>query len=657
VTIARNANHSNNYFSSKNNFSNVIYVIVAFVTGIIPAIIVKLFLPFPFFGFGYMLPALIFQPALRIIKHGYIMLECRWPEIILTAIACNIANCDPCSLNWTLAFVLSSMYSIGLYFLAKELTGKRSIAIIASSVGVFLNIGSHYRTLFFDQFISNPRSNTILYGFLPFILAYVNSELSSKNYKFRDAFISMILITSCFISMYVVLDSDLFRPENFGLPLGYRQYVIKPIIMPLIPLVGIFLSYMLKNKFSREQTLKIFMIMWFFEIFHREESLLFIATILIFVVLKVFLATSIPVSFVISRKKYLLQLNFVVIRILLAFLAIILVFQWFGIISVAHFIAFSSLLYPSLSISAGVQVFKNKCYWFLNANSPLIISLLLIGSSRMFVSNKREHLLTLSMFTITLFIYFLPDYWTYREYKQFSPFMAIIIANAFYDPFYKIVTTRVLIKRPQINTKLMFKRVFPIFCMYILLLPSLILPLYSRFSYTPPGSNIHSLIAEYEYITAMWIRENFPENTKIISDFMTMVLITPLADKIWLIDKKMAVELLNYREKQLLLQIKYGIFLANDSKTAYENILTVANYTPWFEQYYLKQTGLSGNTSTILIVISARTVKWLEQESLKEVRYPQYQDVDFKYLKIFLDDRYFTLVFKIDRKIYVFLVK
>jgi hypothetical protein len=259
------------------------------------------------------------------------------------------------------------------------------------------------------------------------------------------------------------------------------------------------------------------------------------------------------------------------------------------------------------------------------------------------------------MFSLTLLVYFFPDRYTLRAYKELSPFMALVIANSVYH------IGRLAVKASDYFSRRHIKRLPPVLSpiylglTLILVIPSLVFPVYNRFSFKPPGSQYYSLMADYEYEIAEWLEDHVAENVTIISDYRTMATITPLANKIWTTDKAMNVQDLTEEDQKKITHIKEHIFLAPNPQTAYYATRNLTIRIPWFETDFIEATRLA--PSKLIIILSTRTEKWLEQDGIGDINFPQYGGLNSKYLQNFYDKRYFRLIKNIDDEIYTFEVQ
>ena len=117
-------------------------------------------------------------------------------------------------------------------------------------------------------------------------------------------------------------------------------------------------------------------------------------------------------------------------------------------------------------------------------------------------------------------------------------------------------------------------------------------PLVSKFNLFPP-----SRMTEYEYKTAVWLRENTRETDLIVSDYWTMMLLNPISNKIWLTDRQFMASSLGPESQNLLNQFKNRVFGANNSLEAnqvLQNITDqISDEIDWTEKYYMDYIGLT----------------------------------------------------------------
>ena len=211
---------------------------------------------------------------------------------------------------------------------------------------------------------------------------------------------------------------------------------------------------------------------------------------------------------------------------------------------------------------------------------------------------------------------------------------------------------RVLIAMNKNNKRLISYKILIIVVIVAFLLPSLINPVIVKFEKFP-GSKM----MDYEYTTALWLRYHTRETDLIISDYWTMMLLNPISNHIWITDKKMFASDLDPEYIPILNRLRNEVFKASSSREAYEALLNLSKIIiaeiDWVEQYYINCMNISIDRLGFLIVITPRTVTWIEY-NISDVITPSFSYVNQKYLLIFNDTNYFDLVFFIPQKVYVF---
>jgi hypothetical protein len=103
---------------------------------------------------------------------------------------------------------------------------------------------------------------------------------------------------------------------------------------------------------------------------------------------------------------------------------------------------------------------------------------------------------------------------------------------------------------------------------------------------------------------------------------------------------------LDNKSQELLNIIKNEVFKANSSEEAFHKILTLPKLMHVQDKRYIEYAGIRQDDLTFIIVLSSRTVKWINQQDINDVTEAQYMNVPLEYLKIFTDPKYFKLIYK-----------
>ncbi len=168
-----------------------------------------------------------------------------------------------------------------------------------------------------------------------------------------------------------------------------------------------------------------------------------------------------------------------------------------------------------------------------------------------------------------------------------------------------------------------------------------------------------SVILPYEYSSGIWMKNNAAENTLILSDPQTMVIISSISNE-------RAVPHLTYNSK-----IQNDLFDALNSSTtieAYSNIHTLLKDENMAKLYaiYASESKASQewpkrqqNVSSAVVVIEGRTCYWIKTKRKNEFSKPQefYPMTECEEISnIFFNDTYFTLLHNESDQIYIFKV-
>jgi hypothetical protein len=194
--------------------------------------------------------------------------------------------------------------------------------------------------------------------------------------------------------------------------------------------------------------------------------------------------------------------------------------------------------------------------------------------------------------------------------------------------------------------------------LFVLIVPILIVPFYSRYSYLPNGSQSNSYFSKYDYETATWIKNNTPKNAIILSDYFSMKMYQGLSSRPLLFSGLNSGE--ETPEAQAILKyIKQNILLSPASSDAYYSIssfvknLTDNNWVSWQEKNTLTSLGITLDNPSILVVINPRTSAWLEQQGISDSREPDY-NINQTYLAPFNDTDYFKSVYQLENQVYIY---
>jgi hypothetical protein len=469
-----------------------------------------------------------YQPSLRFIEYGYLQ-HPRVYDFVSLGISSRLLNIDPLSFIWGSSFLIMAVFSFGLYLFSYGISKSKSFAFLTVLIGSFLNM---------NVFRDAPllfKANVFLYIFLPYVLYLSYRNISKKDYRTKDAFLVMLLLSAIAIFYVYLIESSIwsvFVPRGIAYPLEWRSHVWLPTVFvttaPVLLAVG-FLSrfFMKKNSFLADNALLLMFIPFFFLIFQDIESIAFILFVFAFILL----------FLMVKHKKTRLMLY-----IFSAFVLIFILFQRY-VLAIKVLNPISSIVLPAFSSSTDVMPFSLRFHWLFEVNLTLtLVALLVLGIAMSISSKKKEDILVISAFLLALFLYLFPETFAYRFYREVTVMMCIVMAVGIWRVFHALHRFR----KKYITT--IFSALI-----VVLLLPSLIAPVYTRYYQSDMGQ---SILSSFEYSAAQWLRQNTPENTLLVSDFETMESLGTLSNKMLPIDRNYLVEASNTNSIQTLWLIK-----------------------------------------------------------------------------------------------------
>jgi len=196
------------------------------------------------------------------------------------------------------------------------------------------------------------------------------------------------------------------------------------------------------------------------------------------------------------------------------------------------------------------------------------------------------------------------------------------------------------------------------FLIGILILSFLFLRVYQRFTWKPRDANFTSILTGYEHEAIDFIKNNVSSNTRIISDPFTMRLFTSLTNRQWLIEHLMNPIGFSEEGKKTVRIIREKILLAQESRDAFNSIQELKEIVPYDEKNFLERSR-QNLADEFIVVVSGRTAYWLDvmDDIGTTQHFPYSYSVKLKHIRVFLDYRFFDLIFKKNGQIYIFTVK
>jgi hypothetical protein len=424
---------------------------------------------------------------------------------------------------------MTAIFSFGLYFFSYGISNSKSFALLTVFIGSFLNM---------NVFRDAPllfKANVFLYIFLPFLLYLSYKNISKKEYRMKDAVVALALLSTLIIFYIYLIESNVwsvFVPKNLAYPLEWRSHVWLPTVVvstaPVLFVIGYFSKmFIKKNNFLADNAPLLLFMPIFCLAFQNSESYAFIFFIFAFILL-----------FFMARSKKARSLLYVFI----AFVLVFVLFQHY-VAEIPPFNPISSIILPKYSLSLDVMPFSLRFTWLFETNLSLILIILLIlGVAVSLFSKRKETFFVISVFLLALFLYLFPENYAYRFYREVTILLAFVMSIGLWRIFHVLVDLR---KRYSVF-------IFSVL-LIILLLPSLIAPVYQRYYQSTLGQ---SIVSDYEYSASTWLRANTPENSLLISDYETMQLMGTFSNKMLPVNREYKVEGLYQNDTQTVWRIK-----------------------------------------------------------------------------------------------------
>lgn len=602
--------------------SKVAILISCVVVGAIPALISRFPLPFPYGTIETIsIPMEQYQPTIRLLETGYMQLPRIYDSISL-AFGSTLFGVDPLAIIWSSSFLMMAIYSTGLFLFAYALSRNRGLALFVASVGSFINLYPFRDAPFLF------RSNVFLYVLFPILLYLVYENISKKEYDKRQVVVAVVFLYALYLVFYFLRWNNsfwqLFVPKDLLYPNEWYSHIWLPSTF-LATVLGFPITIILSkhlfrgNSFLKENRILLLVLIFSLTAFMNQEDFIFVFFVFSFVLF----------SFLIRDEK-----GHIISRLLSLLTIGLIVFQRF-IYEIPISSPITRVLAPSLLSVFDIYSFTQRFIWLIHtANKELVVFLFLVGATVLLLSKKRTDALALSMLSLALVLYFAPEQYTYRVFKQLSMFMAYSVGVGFIAIHRLLITGDVFGNnhkrrtRNPVTHQLLGASLFSLLAV-LLLVPSLVSPIFER-SFVSEMSK--PMVSSSEFEAAMWLRQNTPEYSVIISDYATMQLLAPLADKLMLTAKSWRAEDLNQYDQQTYWLIKNNVLTplfgdewsslnSSDTRTRIDlqNLIQRMHIS---EATYSDATGIPWRNSELLLVLSDRTIEWIRQSDISAISYP-----------------------------------
>lgn len=513
------------------NMTGILVIAFCLMVSLIPALINRSVFAFPYGTIETIsIPFEQYQPALRFMEHGYLQLPRIYDSVSL-GFCSQLFNIDPLSFIWSASFLMMAIFTVGLYLLASSLSNSKVIGLLAALVGSFLNMN------IFRDIPTLFRANLFMYVFLAPALFLCFQNRSKKEYKAKDVILTLSLLGIIALFFIYLLNSQIWQflvPANLQNPEEWASHVWIPTVTVLTAPVLAGLVYFSRsrreNSFLSDKAPLFALLIFFFLALNDSEYIAFIIFMLAFV----------GIAFLLKNGRFRWLMYFFTLGVL-----VFVLFQNY-VVALPVSNPISSVIFPSFAQPGSSAIsFSSRFQWLLQINMTTFMDIfLLLGiAATLVLSRKRENLLIISVFSLALFLYFFPETYSYRFYKEITVIMASVIAIGIATLF------RLFAHRRWSK----YSRIILSTLIIALLIPNLVIPIYQRSYQSLLGQ---SMVSSYEYTAAKWMKSNTPENTVVISDYVTMELLGPLSNKMLPVPRNYLVEGLSPEDQEVVWNIK-----------------------------------------------------------------------------------------------------
>lgn len=622
-------------FNCFNSFNQTVeplrnrYLFLAALFGLSVVFVVKSLIPFPLPGTGF--SDMFFQPLIRLQVHGYVTpFYVRAGDFIVQSLIIQLYNIQPHSLFWIGSFLMVPIFSVGIYYLAKDLTSNSYVGVLSALFAAFINIRVTSQSLFYGTPVQHFRSENIIFALFPISLVLVNRTLLQQKYTNKQTLKRILICGFLFLGTYLFLNSSYTAPENFGFAVGAREQFVSPIFFLFVPLLLFGLSRIFRSILLSDITL-VSLILFTFYFFHKESSIIFSFYLLGYLFLH---------TLVRSDDSRIQMLTKICIGLVLLYVFV----QAVGILSIPTTNPFSGFLNPvTYKLSTPVDSFQLKFDSLITANELPTLALLVIGIPSLFLSNKTKRLLPLTLFCFSLLLYFLPDQWSYRAYQILTPTMAIVLGHSVYWMY------------TNVSSKKRFYNLFFGMLFVLVIVPSLVLPVFQRFSNFPAGNNYYSLMTEEEYELALWLRYNVSEHTIVLSDYKTMQMLVPISNKLWPVSPYCVWMYENEDVLEFMGSVRNRVFLSTNDSDREVFLSGMPDQLFWMEERYLEATGVQDVKIQVIVLLTSRTSEWLSNKNIINEPLSSSGNVSSSHLGILTESSDFRTIYAVEGEIYALL--
>jgi tetratricopeptide (TPR) repeat protein len=620
-------------------------LLVGLLLGLTPLLIHKISFPFPYFmRNSFTLANMVHQPVVRLLEDGYLTFEPshRAGSYMLVFLPSALHRVSPLSMAWSLPLLQASAFALGLYLWAYELSHSRFVAALTPLFGGFVLSSG----LLFETTPVIFRSNSVQLALLPLTLLvlhrYVDRHPTAKG-LYWPAVLSAAGILLCFAAvhsdkliwvgrlraLYPGQDSarllHLYGVEWSARTATVVGWLALPVVLGIWSILG-------RDSPHRDLLLLFFLLLAFQFQLHAWEAAIFVAVAWAYLV----------VRYLLKRRSL-----YPILYALVAGLWLYWLLQGMGLITPSGTNPIHSLLFYWVSAPPDTPRVIDLLEVLRNAHAPLILALWALGTATMVALGGKVGLLVTLMSTLGLSICFMPEPNGVRAYKALLPFAAYTLA-------WIVVQTYGYIDRwPHRTVRAVALLAFTVALGWTAW--ELVQPYQRYYTRSQPGQRFAQYMADYEELTLAWLSGHLPDSARLVSDPHSMHLFSELTNSIDLLEHAMTTTEMSSVGQQQVRHIKESVFGAANGRQAHRALHSLTDHRLSFRNRDYAQKVLGDDSApTMIVVLSAKTSKWIEEDGIDALFDPVTGVVEPVHLQPFYDLRFFRLLFQVDRGMFVF---
>ncbi len=545
---------------------------------------------------------------------------------ILTAVLCILFNVGTYTFSWVCGhFLFPIVAAFGAYFFFVAFVDKKHHPFIIFMVFLYVWLLFVADT---DRLTYKP--NTLVYLLIPWIFFFIKKNivpfLTDKKLKYTSSFFMLLGVTFSFIILYFFIKKTLY--------IGPNSFIYITLYCILLYTILLYLSATRRSIFSTFFLLFVISSVLFLN--HADMGLSTLVMIMTYLLIVVIMVKNPK-----NTKKFTL------------FFGIMLLFIIF--LGYHNYINLPEVFFnPPSGAEAWryMDTVKSVDFFFSYFPYDLIFLLVLIGGYGIIKHSaiSRSAIAIIVVFLVcNVFFFFMNTLEISRVIKGAYLFGLILVLYGISELFELLK-----FENKQI-TKII--KLFVVLFIVVISVNIVIEKNVFEINKWIDATGKFSMILPYEYSSGVWMKNNVAENTLILSDPQTMVIISSISNE-------RAVPSLTYNSK-----IQNDLFDALNSSTsikAYSNIHKLLKDENMTKRYaiYASDSKASQewakrqqNVSSAVVVIEGRTCYWIKTKRKNKFSKPQefYPMTECEgILDIFFNDTYFTLLHNESDQMYLF---